>query len=128
MGQMSQNTERQTKARSGLAVEMPPDWLDRLGHFLGADGHDLQSVSHRALGPELLINAPDLLVSPLIGDGFDAVELARNLVQWGFAGRYIAVAERLPDGGLIRREVQKAAPRLDFTLILLDGPNRLRVV
>ena len=59
---------------------------------------------------------PEIVLSPLFGEGFDALDLALRLQELDYDGRYRAVAERLPDPGLIRREIRSAAPRVDFDL------------
>jgi hypothetical protein len=68
---------------------------------------------------------PGLVVSPLVGDRFDAVDLATRLVELGYAGPYRAFSGPLPRPGLIRAEVRSAAPGLDFDLVIVShGPDR----
>lgn len=62
---------------------------------------------------------PDIILSPLVADDFDAVDMAEKLVSLGFQGRYRAIAPRLPDAALILHEVRGLAPQLDFALLLL---------
>ncbi|WP_373356945.1 hypothetical protein [Pseudoroseicyclus sp. CXY001] len=71
-------------------------------------------------GPLLAGLCPDLVVSPLLAEGFDALDLARRLAELGYRGRYRAVALSLPDPGLVQDEVRAVAPDLDFDVYLLE--------
>lgn len=62
---------------------------------------------------------PDIILSPLVADDFDAVDVAMKLIELRYQGRYRAIAEDLPDADLIRKEVQTFAPQLDFDLLLM---------
>ncbi len=62
---------------------------------------------------------PDIILSPLVADDFDAVDVAIKLIELRFKGRYRAIADDLPDAELIRSEVQAFAPQLDFDLLLM---------
>lgn len=62
---------------------------------------------------------PDIILSPLVADDFDAVDVAIKLIDLRFQGRYRAIADDLPDADLIRQEVQIFAPQLDFDLLLM---------
>lgn len=66
---------------------------------------------------------PEIILSPLVADDFDAVDVAEKLVLLGFQGRYRAIAPRLPNADLILEEVRGFAPQLDFDLLLLPEPN-----
>ena len=66
-------------------------------------------------------DAPDLVLSPLLTPLFDALDMARYLVQAGFRGRYLALVDTLPSANLIRAEVEAQSPSLNFDLIVLDG-------
>ena len=62
---------------------------------------------------------PDIILSPLVADDFDAVDVAVKLIELRFRGRYRAIADDLPDADLIRNEVRNFAPQLDFDLLLM---------
>ncbi|WP_439155886.1 hypothetical protein [Yoonia sp.] len=64
-----------------------------------------------------------IVVSPLVADGFDAVDVADRLVSLGFQGRYRVIAPSLPDAALIRDELQRMAPDLDFDLLLMPAAH-----
>jgi hypothetical protein len=68
---------------------------------------------------------PGMVISPLIGDRFDAVDVARRLVELGYDGPYRALSPPLPRPALVRSEVRSAAPGLDFDLVIVShGPDR----
>ncbi|EAQ06371.1 hypothetical protein [Yoonia vestfoldensis] len=64
-------------------------------------------------------HAPDLILSPLLSDGFDAVDVAEKLNATQFRGMYRVVADNLPDPEIIRGDIRAAAPDLDFDLLVL---------
>lgn len=77
-------------------------------------------ATFEALDAALLASArPDMILSPLVGDGFDALEVARRLVELGFRGKYRALAGDVPNPDAVREEVREAAPDLDFDVFLL---------
>lgn len=69
--------------------------------------------------------APDMVISMLIGEGFDAMDLAQRLVELGYAGSYRAFCPPLPRPDLVRAEVRATAPGLDFDLLVVShDPDR----
>jgi|GEM_PF-854834 len=60
---------------------------------------------------------PTAILSVLIGNGFDAVDIAGELYRSGYQGQYRALASALPAPNLIKREVAQVAPDLDFDII-----------
>lgn len=74
----------------------------------------------------LRVTAPDLVLSALMGDGYDAIELARCLALLDFAGRYRALTSGLPNPRVVLAEVHQVAPGIDFDLFDLDGNLLLR--
>jgi hypothetical protein len=98
-----------------------------------------QSVEHRLLGvlgrdsvavrPEDLtddrLGGAMIVVSPVMGPGFDAVELAERLRAARFRGRWLAFAEDVPYRKLIVREIGEAAPGLRFDVVVMGRGPRL---
>lgn len=74
--------------------------------------HDVSAAS-------LAVLAPDVVLSPLVADGFDCFDLAHALAEAGFRGRYRAAAVYIPDPGLVRREIRASFPDLDFDIIVI---------
>lgn len=92
--------------RAGRAVPQ----LDGF-HFVGFG--DVTDALLRAV-------APDVVLSSLMGEDFDALDLARRLGDLGFRGRYRAITSGLPNPHVVRTEVRAAAPDLDFDIFVLD--------
>lgn len=63
---------------------------------------------------------PDVILSGLVQETFDVLDVAANLRALNFPGRYRAVSDALPNPGLIVLEVRKIAPKLDFAILSLD--------
>ncbi|EPX86147.1 hypothetical protein ruthe_00956 [Rubellimicrobium thermophilum DSM 16684] len=63
---------------------------------------------------------PDLVLSPLMGEDFDALDVAQRLDALGYAGRYRALTNPVPDPDAIRAEMRSVAPDLDFDLFVIN--------
>lgn len=91
-------------------------WL-RLGNSL-PDVEGLQFVSLDELTTSLLASfQPDLVLSPLMQQDYDAAEIARKLNDLGFRGRYRAISDAVPDKQLVARDIATIAPDVDFDII-----------
>ncbi len=78
-----------------------------------------QHVSFADLGgmaPDL--SAVDLVITPLIGAGFDAIDLIERLAEAGFRGKVQVRAPRLPDRLLVLHELLAVATPLGMTVDL----------
>ncbi|WP_168769065.1 hypothetical protein [Yoonia maricola] len=64
--------------------------------------------------------SPIMVLSPLVADGFDVIDIAIRLAELKYTGRYRAIAEDLPNGNMIRKEVRAHAPDLDFDLLMMS--------
>ena len=62
---------------------------------------------------------PDIVLSPLIGDDFDVIEVAIILRRLGYKGLYRSISPHVPLTAIIRAEVARVAPDLDFDLLVL---------
>lgn len=98
-------------------------WTAR-GQVLPAED-DLSYVDVCDLSPEVIKTLrPEVVMSPLVVREFDVIDIARRLVEIGFAGRYRAVVQKIPDISLIAADVRAVAPALDFDVIdLPEGPD-----
>ena len=81
--------------------------------FYFAAFHDVTQSMLQLIGP-------DLILSALMGDDYDVVELARKLSDLGFRGRYRALTINLPNPHIILNEVTAVAPQVDFNLFDLQ--------
>ena len=70
---------------------------------------------------EVVALNPGLVISPLLAERFDCLDVARLLDAAGVTGKYRAVAEELPDPGLIRREVGLQFPGLDIDIVCMSA-------
>lgn len=103
-----------------LAVGELIEW-HRSGRTAPCDESVAFAEFHEVTGALLNTVAPRYVLSPLLSRSFDCIDLAQLLVQEGYRGRYRAVATRLPDPGIIRREIRALCPELDFDVITLNG-------
>ena len=63
---------------------------------------------------------PEYVLSPLLCQSFDCLDLAIVLENAGFRGRYRVICENLPDPTLVRSEIKSRCPGLDFDVVNLD--------
>lgn len=95
----------------------------KTGHKL-PDVCGINFVQFETLTADLIaLVAPDMILSPLIGDSFDVHEVAARLAEYGFTGRYRAICRGVPDVTMIIAEIATIAPGLDFDLLPLSGPQ-----
>lgn len=59
-------------------------------------------------GPVLLRVAPDLVMFPLFGDGYDALQVVERLGELGYRGRLCCVTEPLPAPEVVLGELRAA--------------------
>lgn len=110
-----------------LAVGDVEEWRRR-GNTLPM-GSSLAFVEICEVTPELIATlAPEMVVSPLLGRGFDCIDLAQALHASGFRGRYRAMARNLPDPQMIRQEIRSLCPGLDFDILELPSQRQLQPV
>jgi hypothetical protein len=78
---------------------------------------------------ELNVHRPaDVVLSPMVGDTYDCIDVAQHLFSAGFSGSYRVMTPDLPDPGILRQEIRSLCPGLDFDLVALrtlsgDGLN-----
>ncbi|MBB4022168.1 MULTISPECIES: hypothetical protein [Actibacterium] len=61
------------------------------------------------------------IVSPLVAEHFDAMDLALQLHLADYRGTYLVVAPRVPRPEIIRRELRQICPGLDVEVITCAG-------
>ncbi|MFV2035631.1 MAG: hypothetical protein ACC631_11105 [Halocynthiibacter sp.] len=69
---------------------------------------------------------PDIVLAPLVGIGFDALDLAARLCRLGFRGRFRVLAPDLPNPDIVLTELRAQAPDIDCDLLQIDRPSLLR--
>lgn len=84
------------------------------------DVRDVTYVEFENFSSQTLSNIrPDVVLSPLVTDSFDAFQVCEVLADYGFAGRYRAVAPSMPNLSMIRSEITTAAPDIDFDIVTM---------
>ena len=79
---------------------------------------DIAYISFCDLDHKILTeHAPAIILSPLVADTFDALDIAARLAELGFEGRYRALSTGNGDTKLIKAEVLATAPELDFDIL-----------
>jgi hypothetical protein len=63
----------------------------------------------------------DMILSPMVAEDFDCLDVAQHLFAQGYSGRYRVMAPNLPNPGMIRHEVRSLCPGLDFDIVTEDG-------
>ncbi|MEL6912871.1 MAG: hypothetical protein AAFP13_00065 [Pseudomonadota bacterium] len=86
-----------------------------------APGAERRSIAFEQLTPEFLaLLQPSVVISPLFDPDIDPSDVAERLAALGYRGRYCAVTKSVPKPEVIRREIRRIAPDLDFDVIMLD--------
>lgn len=117
---------RQHKEPVTLIVGDAAAWLSA-GRSL-PDDPSLHYVSFDEMSKRLIDSFdPDIILTPLLGQGFDALDLAVILEGYRFEGRFRALCPKLPNPDLVMREIQSLCPSVDFDLFVVDesDPHRL---
>ncbi len=68
----------------------------------------------------LLQLCPEIILSGLVQQSFDVLDVAATLRTLDFRGRYRAVTHPIPNPGLIVAEVRSIAPTLNFAILSLN--------
>jgi len=92
--------------------------------LFGSLGQDTVQIAFADLNATRLESAM-IVLSPVVGIGFDAVDVAIRLQSADFRGRYVAFAPTLVDDTMIRTEVKNVAPDLNFDVIETGRGPRL---
>jgi hypothetical protein len=66
-----------------------------------------------------LIDPVDIVLSPLLGDDFDALDVVDVLKKARFQGRYCVLAQAMPDAKIVLDEIRALAPGLAVDLLML---------
>ncbi|NDK33441.1 hypothetical protein [Rhodovulum sulfidophilum] len=59
----------------------------------------------------------EMIVSPLLTDQFDAMDLAQQLQLGGYRGLYVVVTPVLPNTEIVRREIAALCPGMTVQMI-----------
>ena len=79
------------------------------------------AVPYHMLDEDLLDKLrPDQVITPLFGEGYDAVDVAEDLSLFGYCGQLVAISPRLPNPKIIEREMREYAYAMNFELVMYD--------
>lgn len=92
----------------------------------GVGGLDFVHARWQELTPALLAaTQPGIVVGPLLGPGFDAIDLIERLAGLGWRGALHVLAPELPDPRLVETELQACArdigAEIDIALTSLES-------
>lgn len=65
---------------------------------------------------------PTLVISPLFSSTCDAVDVAELLSLFGYTGSFWAVSPKVPNPGLVEREMSDFAYGMNFRLLMYEQP------
>ena len=120
----------QSKSGSVLTVSIPTEARAALPRHVLAPDADVAHTTLAGIDDQTLLGpaAPSLVLSPLTGPGFDAMDLLTTLREIGFEGRYLVLAPSMPDIPLIRAEMLAQSEGLDVDVIALGDGSTLHEV
>ena len=106
------------QAKRTLVIGDMTRWKAQGRNLPDMDG--LRFIDLSALNSEVIKEEnPDIILSPLVSDDFDAVDVAGLLSDLNYDGPYRALTDDLPDPELIKSEIRRHAPQIDFDLVVL---------
>jgi hypothetical protein len=101
-----------------LAVGDSEEWL-RQGHELPPENVVFVAFGDLSEGT-LARFRPTVIVSPVLANEYDCIELTLLLRNVGYKGIYRAVGHNMPRPELIEREVSQLYPELNFQIDIQD--------
>jgi hypothetical protein len=112
------------KEQDGLPVALTigdtKTWLEQ-GKVIAAE-HRVIYLDFNEVTPEMVLAiGPAVVMSPMLSNSFDCIDLACILQDAGFKGKYRALSRAIPNPKLVRREINDICPGLYFDLIVVDG-------
>lgn len=112
-------------SRPVLCIDLLPAQTTALSRHLSEPDAQLQAMRYGALGDECLMKyRPELIVTPLFSERFDAVDVAETLAFAGYYGELWAIGPALPNPRLIERELRDVAQNIVCRLIVEDATPR----
>lgn len=112
-------------SRPVLCIDLAPAQTELVRRHMGEPDAPLQPLHFGALGDDSLMKyRPELVVTPLFSERFDAVDVAEALAFAGYYGELWAVGPELPNPRLIERELRDVAQNILCRLIVEDAATR----
>lgn len=127
LGPESDETENQDRLGPMiLAVGDVRQWLGS-GRALPIDSQLAFADFHEITAELLDTLAPDIVMSPLLTNNFDCLDLAQALQAGGFSGRLRIVAPDMPNPKVIQAEIKALCPALDVAFIYVGNTEIRRL-
>lgn len=113
-----------------LAVALSANALHGMPRHILAPDAAVGQITLAELSADALTGnaAPDLILSPMVSCGFDAMDLLSLLREAGYRGRYLVLAPAMPDIELVRAEIMAQSGEVNVDIIALDGTTALHLV
>jgi hypothetical protein len=125
LGPEIEKTEEETRLRPIiLAVGDVRQWLGS-GRTLPADSQIAFAEFHEISAELLETLTLDIVMSPVLTNNFDCLDLAQALQASGFRGRFRVVAPDMPNPRVIQAEIHAMCPALDVAFIYV-GDDEVR--
>ena len=104
-----------------LCIGLTANDVVALGDDLDTGNMQCHAVPYDMLDEILLDRLrPARVITPLFGDGYDAVDVAEDLSLYGYGGQLIGISPRLPNPQIIEREMREYAFAMNFELVMYD--------
>jgi hypothetical protein len=106
--------------RRVLLIDLPPDMVASIP---GVARMDQRAVRFRDVDIDLVArHDPALVLAPLVGRGFDILDVGALLLRCGYLGPLRALTTPLPNLRSIRAEVHNHCVGLDFDFLVMSPP------
>ncbi len=106
--------------RRVLLIDLPPELLAATP---GLSRMEQLSARFDEVDIDLIArHDPELVLAPLVGPGFDIMDVGTLLLRCGFLGPLRALTAPLPNLQTVRSEVRSHCVGLDFDLVVLSPP------
>ncbi len=100
-----------------LAIGAPAAMVETVRDLTGAT---VEAAPFAGLDLALLARVmPDAVFAPLMGPGFDVLDLAARLARLGYGGSLHGLTGPLPDPESVTREIRGHCDGIDFELVVL---------
>lgn len=106
--------------RRVLLIDLPPDMVATIP---GVARMDPQTARFKDVDIDLVArHDPELVLAPLVGQGFDILDVGALLLRCGYLGPLRALTTPLPNLNSIRAEVRTHCVGLDFDFLVMSPP------
>lgn len=103
-----------------MLIDLPDDMADAIP---GIDRARRMPVAFRGLGIDDIARLdPQLVLAPLVGRGFDILDVGALMLRCGYLGPVRALTAPLPNLAAIRSEVRSHCVGIDFDFVVLSPP------